>query len=273
MVDSARTTSFVPAIRHRGLAIKHHRKNWNDLTKQEYVYEKISVTKNNDFVRGGAIHQRISITPIVFASVMSFLAGCSDVVCLQRFHCYTSMMTGNLVMMSISIAEGNWAEALLKLSIITSFFVGTCISRSLSWICNKDRDTPTAAKKRHLKVIALITLVMFTLYDKMAAHQMWVANLIPIANGIVYSCANQELNATITQLMTGHLTKLGSSVVDRFAGPSYLWNKGSLMSLGIISSFVVGAFAGLKLSTSSFGKDGPLFTLLGFIYAALLALY
>jgi uncharacterized membrane protein YoaK (UPF0700 family) len=114
---------------------------------------------------------------------------------------------------------------------------------------------------------------MFTLYDKMAAHQMWVANLIPIANGIVYSCANQELNATITQLMTGHLTKLGSSVVDRFAGPSYLWNKGSLMSLGIISSFVVGAFAGLKLSTSSFGKDGPFFTLLGFVYAALLALY
>jgi hypothetical protein len=40
-----------------------------------------------------------------FASIMAILAGITDALCLQRFHCFVTMMTGNTIVMSISLSE------------------------------------------------------------------------------------------------------------------------------------------------------------------------
>jgi len=225
-------------------------------------------------VRGGGNSQKPSMPPLAFASSMSFLAGYSDVICFQKFQCYTSMMTGNLIMLSISLAEGNWIEAVRKSSLIISFFIGACISRSFELLCkDKQNSTMETRSKIHLKRIAPIVFVLFSMYDCVTTTQEWAKYTLALAYGMVYSAANQALGATITQLMTGHITKLGFAVSDRFIGRQKRWNPGSLMSLCIVSSFVVGAVAGLQPLLSSFGNGDSVFTIIGLLYATLLLIY
>lgn len=262
--------------------IGQHPRNKLDATKiREGFFIKtlrhvLHSTRSNFYheLRGGAGPQSISIPPLAFASTMSFLAGCSDVVCIRRFHCYTSMMTGNIITMSVAIAERNWIEVMWKLSLVTCFFIGTCAARTIYSVFPLNRDSAKdPAKHQHLKYVAAFVFALFVLYDLLPGNQRWAVTLLALAYGMVYSSANQALDATITQLMTGHITKLGTAISDRFLGPCRQWNKGTLMSLCIVSSFVIGVIFGVGVSTSSFGKDGPFFTLLGFLYSLTLALY
>ena len=275
-VASAAASSFVsPPLEFNGAMheVTERRKHTVVPIQQRHAPAVTHLSSRNVQIRGGAGQQQVSVPPLLFASMMSFLAGCSDVVCFQRFQYYTSMMTGNLIMTSVALAEGNWADAILKASLIASFFTGACTARSIEWVCKQNKHAGSSSNRQHLKFIAPIVLVLFTLYDQLALKQRQAINLLPLAYGMVYSSANQALGATITQLMTGHLTKLGTAISDYFLGPNKQWNKGSLMSFGIVGSFVVGAFTGLKISLTSFGKGGPFFTVLGLVYAALLTLY
>lgn len=225
-------------------------------------------------VRGGSGNKSVSLPPLLFASLMTFSAGCSDVICYQRFHYYTSMMTGNLLMMSIAVAERNWRGVLGKISLIACFCIGAYTVRTIEFLCTRNQnETSSISKRQHLKCTALIVPFLFALYDLFASRRIWAVNLLPLAYGMVYSSANQALGATMTQLMTGHLTKLGTAVSDKFARPNQRWNAGSLMSFCIVSSFIIGAFMGVKISLSSFGKSGPFFPVQGLIYALLLASY
>jgi uncharacterized membrane protein YoaK (UPF0700 family) len=184
------------------------------------------------------------------------------------------MMTGNLIMISIALAEKNWADAMTRMSFATSFFIGTCTSRNVEWLSKQNDPTSIRFQKRHhLKYVAFIAFTLFALYARLAATQKWAINLLPLAFGMVYSSANQELGGTITQLMTGHLTKLGTAFSDRAIRQNKTWNDGSLMSVCIVGSFMIGAFAGLIISVSPFGKGDSFFAMLGLLYAASLSLF
>jgi uncharacterized membrane protein YoaK (UPF0700 family) len=70
---------------------------------------------------------------------MAILAGITDALCLQRFHCFVTMMTGNTIVMSISLSEKRWKHALWRASLITSYLLGAvCVQSfeltSLKWI-------------------------------------------------------------------------------------------------------------------------------------------
>lgn len=237
---------------------------------RDLLHTSFTTFNDNVSLRGGFTLPRITVPSLAFASIMSFLSGCSDALCLQRFRCYTTMMTGNIIMMSIAVAEKNWLEALWKSSLISCFFVGATFARSIEWICQKGDLVKSSSTRGHLRCIAPIIFSLFALFDRLGSNQRWKLSVLTIGYGMVYSSANQALDATITQLMTGHVTKLGFAVSDRVMGQHESWNKGTLMSLCIVSSFVVGVMFGVMVSGSSFVKEGPLFTLLGFIYATCL---
>ena len=74
-----------------------------------------------------------------FASIMAILAGITDALCLQRFHCFVTMMTGNTIVMSISLSEKRWKHALWRASLIMRYLLGAvCVQSfeltSLKWI-------------------------------------------------------------------------------------------------------------------------------------------
>jgi len=224
-----------------------------------------------------------TIHPLAFASIMAFLAGYSDVLCVKKFHCYAAMMSGNIVTMSIALGERKWKDAMWRLSLVGSYLVGAASVRSIELSCQKQRvesNEESQKSKKHLKIVAPIVAAVFAIADRAIGKSaiisegghMWNLSLLALGYGMVYASANQALNATITQLLTGHVTKLGSAVSDRFLGTARQWNKGVVTSVCILGSFVIGGTVGGQI-LSLIPKEFPLFTLLGIVYALLLALF
>ncbi|KAL9186266.1 hypothetical protein ACHAXT_005504 [Thalassiosira profunda] len=219
---------------------------------------------------------RVYFPPLAFASTMAFLAGYSDVICVRQFNCYAAMMSGNVVVTSMALAEKKWTEALGRLSLIGSYLLGAASVRSIELIHRRSAESETKSNQ-HLTMVAPIVAVIFAIANHlvMGLHsdsQKWKLALLAFGYGMVYASANQALNATITQLLTGHIVKLGTAVSDRFVGTTRQWNAGSLLSLCILGSFIAGGACG-TLSLPSVPKDFPFFTVLGIGYALVLSFY
>jgi uncharacterized membrane protein YoaK (UPF0700 family) len=103
----------------------------------------------------------------------------------------------------------------------------------------------------------------------------WDVPLLAVGYGMIYSISNRLLNSTMTHVVTGHLTKLGESLVSDMSCLS-----GILTSVRVLISFVCGVVLGVRLHRVSNVIDGdgdgggglPIFTLLGVVYASVLAL-
>mmetsp|Transcript_41182 Transcript_41182/g.74233 ORF Transcript_41182/g.74233 Transcript_41182/m.74233 type:complete len:341 (-) Transcript_41182:62-1084(-) len=255
---------------------------------------------NNDMTRflarirgGGSLDvvsnkpRNTTINPLAFASIMAFLAGYSDVICLQKFHCYATMMTGNVISMSMALAERKWNDALWRLSLVGSYVIGAASVRSIEMSCrqrimaSESQSSSQKSNHPHLKIVAPIVAAVFAIADKLligsssiiSDGQKWNLALLALGYGMVYASANQALNATITQLVTGHITKLGSAVSDRFLpGGARQWNKGVVTSVCILGSFIVGGIFGVQILSVA-PNEFPLFASLGIVYALLLAMF
>ena len=249
-------------------------KNWNDSKNVSLATSNFKSSSDciDVYRGGGAVRGNGYIGSLPFASTMAFLAGCSDVLCIRRFQCYTAMMTGNVVSMSMSLADKKWTEATRRLSLIGCYFVGAIIVRSTESVCKepikKNSSTMSASQGsdfRSRKIICSIVVAIFAIADRM----VWI-NLLALGYGIVYASANLLLNGTITQLLTGHVTKLGIAVSDRLLGADKDWNHGTSTTFCIIVSFVSGGLLGTVLSHLK--QERPIFAMIGVIYALLLAL-
>ena len=257
------------------------------LNASSYYLSNHSVTKVG---RGGGVdNNKRCIHPLAFTSIMAFLAGCSDILCIRRFQCYAAMMTGNIVSMSIALAEQNWEEVFWKLSLIGSYFVGTISARSTEWMCQR-RTSLHGKVTRPRKVIAPVIFATFAIADRLtrvspvgsiSEKQKWnvAIPILALGYGMVYASANQALNGTITNLLTGHVTRVGSAVSDRFFSGERKWNNGASVSLCILGSFILGGMFGtvfedvLKFMPLQSGQDSPVFTVMGIVYAVVLTLF
>jgi uncharacterized membrane protein YoaK (UPF0700 family) len=232
-------------------------------TSNRYALELVS----NSFVyRGGeSADRRRVIHPLFFSSSMAALAGCSHVLCIKRFQCYAAMMTGNIIGLGVALAEANMSEAKFRSSLLGSFFAGTICARAL------ESRSVVCKDKQHHKVVAPIAVGAFAIADRIPDGQKRKLVLLSAAYGLVYASANQALNATITQLMTSHVTKLGAAISDCVGSANRCFNTGTITSLCILVSFTIGCGLGARIAM--FGQEKPIFTILGFIYAVLLLLF
>jgi uncharacterized membrane protein YoaK (UPF0700 family) len=133
-------------------------------------------------------------------------------------------------------------------------------------------------------VIAPIVIVIFAIAEKLLSSTSSsssegkykiVIPILALGYGMVYATANRALNATMTQLLTGHVTKLGSSFSDYLiGGGSKPWSgkKEVIMSSCILASFVSGGVVGSRL-LALVATGFPLFALLGLVYALVLVLF
>ena len=214
---------------------------------------------------GESFDQRRIIHPLFFSSSMAALAGCSHVLCMKRFEVYAAMMTGNIISFGVAMAEGNMSDAKFRLSLIGSFLSGTICSRSLE-------SRSLCKDKQHHKVVAPIAVGIFGIADRIPDNHKEKLVLLSAVYGLVYATANSALNATITQLMTGHLTKLGAAISDRVGSTKLFFNSGTVTSFSILASFTLGCALGAKIFMAV-NPERPIFTIIGAIYAVLLILF
>ncbi len=206
---------------------------------------------------------------LIFSSAMATMAGCSHVLCIQKFQVYAAMMTGNVIVVGVALAEGNMNEIKFRFSMVGSYFAGTVCARSIEQSCCGDYSD-----KRHHTVVAPAVVAMFAIADRIPAdHQKKKLVLLSAAYGMVYATASQALNGTITQLMTGHITKLGTAVSDRLRNANAgHWNAGTLSSFCILGSFILGCTFGARIF-ALLKQEQPIFTVIGVLYAILLLLF
>ena len=237
--------------------------------------------------------------PQILASIFAFLAGYSNVLCYHKFQCYATMMTGNIVTMSMFLAEQNWGEALWRCTLVACYLIGSSLVRAIELQCQKCTTTTTTSsssvssgapvsqqRKQHYKVIAPIVAAIFAIAEKLLSSSSpspykIVVPMLALGYGMAYATANRALDATMTQLLTGHITKLGSSFSDYVFGRSgaaaeaQLWSgkkKEVIMSSCILSSFVFGGIVGSRL-LGLVASEFPHFSSLGLIYALVLAVF
>ena len=236
-------------------------------------------------LRGGSDHQvrggRVLSTPLFFASAMACLAGCSNTICFRQFQCYATMMTGNLVLLSISLAEQNWGDAVRRLSYVASYLAGAVVARMVELACRqRAEDSSRQYTNQHLKIMSDLLVVVFSLAQwtiaKMAdpsiASGGLKLNLVLLAfgYGIIYSSASQLLNGTICQLMTGHITRVGVSIADKLK--TGVWPRGIKFSICIPISFVIGGALGIGWQHIVGRSTFPYFLVLSLFYATILRL-
>jgi len=271
----------------RGL---HHKQNRRSLTTEERIHIPRldfipSPSKDDEYLnsngvtlfnRGGnldvATKRNIILSPLAFASIMALLAGYSHVLCLQKFRTFAAMMSGNIISMSIDMAGKRWNDALWKSSLFGGYFLGTASVRSIELLCHRKGH-------EHLKIVAPIVAVVFATAEKLiGSSSNYLSDgktfifLLTLGYGMVYASVTQALNGTITQLLTGHLTKLGSAIPDRFLGPTKQWNKGIMTSVCILGSFVIGCTFGSQV-LHVVSEDFPVFAILGSVYALVLTMF
>ena len=240
--------------------------------------------------------------PQILASIFAFLAGYSNVLCYHKFQCYATMMTGNIVTMSMFLAEQNWGEALWRCTLVACYLIGSSLVRAIELQCQKCTTTTTTTsssdssgalvsqqRKQHYKVIAPIVAAIFAIAEKLlssstSSSYKIVVPMLALGYGMTYATANRALDATMTQLLTGHITKLGTLFSDYTFGrssaaasaveshPSSGKKKEAIMSSCILSSFVFGGIVGSRL-LSLVATGFPHFALLGLIYALVLMLF
>ena len=70
-------------------------------------------------------------TPALEAALLVMIAGYADAIGFLQFRAFAGQMTGNTILLAISIIEAGWLEALFYVAVIAAFLIGVVISGGL----------------------------------------------------------------------------------------------------------------------------------------------
>lgn len=199
-----------------------------------------------------------------FASIMAILAGISDALCLHRFNCYVTMMTGNTIVMSISLSEKRWKHALWRASLIGSYLLGAVCIQSI--------------ELTSLKWAVPIVTGIFSIADYLLTFhpERWQSHAVPIlalGYGMIYGYAYQELDRNSVDVINGHIIMLGSMISDYLLGRLPVDVEQMALSSCVLVSLVMGCIVGCRLSCVLKPTSFPYFACLGISYAAVFTVY
>ena len=144
------------------------------------------------------------LPPMLQAGVLVMIAGYADAIAFLQHRAFAGQMTGNTILLAISLAEGGWSQAGFYLAVIASFLVGVAISGSLV------RLGIAQAVALSLAAVALAVCAFVT--------ARWGASLLAFAMGTQNAAATHFGAATLnTVFITGDLQKLFEKVL------AWLW--------------------------------------------------
>src|SRR5262245_25787734 len=148
------------------------------------------------------------LPPMLQAGLLVMIAGYADALGFLQHRAFAGQMTGNTILLAISIAEATWSQAGFYLAVIASFLVGVAIAGSL-------------VRLGHAQALAL-SLAGVALAICAFVTARWGALLLAFAMGTQNAAATRFGAATLnTVFITGDLQKLFEKVLG------WLWQRDS----------------------------------------------
>jgi uncharacterized membrane protein YoaK (UPF0700 family) len=140
------------------------------------------------------------LPPALQAGLLVMIAGYADAIGFLQHRAFAGQMTGNTILLAISLAEAGWSQAGFYLAVIVSFLIGVAISGSLV------RLGYAQAMALSLAAVALAICAFVT--------ARWGALLLAFAMGAQNAAATHFGAATLnTVFITGDLQKLFEKVL------------------------------------------------------------
>jgi uncharacterized membrane protein YoaK (UPF0700 family) len=159
-----------------------------------------------------AVHSPLAKRAIPLIGLLCSVAGSIDASAyLLGGRVFVANMTGNTVLLAISILQRNAREAALRGSLVAAFLAGVIIARVLTRIVGE-----TPAKAQRISVLGVESLVLLMLAWKNAGAHMdllllLLACVLGIQNGAFRYIGGFHLNTTF---ITGDLELLGEAIMD-----------------------------------------------------------
>jgi uncharacterized membrane protein YoaK (UPF0700 family) len=172
------------------------------------------------------------LPPTMQAGLLVMIAGYADAIGFLQHRAFAGQMTGNTILLAISMAEAGWSQTGFYLAVIISFLIGVAISGSLV------RLGYAQAIALSLAAVALAICAFVT--------ARWGALLLAFAMGAQNAAATHFGAATInTVFITGDLQKLFEKVLGWLWQPrSAAKNEASSAGFAILALVWVEYFAG-----------------------------
>ncbi len=164
--------------------------------------------------------------------MLAVVAGYADTVGYLRFDAFAGLMSGNTVMLGISIAHGDALSALHRAAIIAAFLCGIAVSSVL--------------RRRGVPLFAIVAGEMVLLIAAALVAPLAAAPLLALAMGLQNAAVTQFAGATLnTVFMTGNLQKFTQAVVN-FHTPD---DRAVITGVAVLwSSYLFGCAAGVIAS-------------------------
>ncbi|HKW53893.1 MAG TPA: YoaK family protein [Stellaceae bacterium] len=142
------------------------------------------------------------------ACVLAAIAGYADTIGFLRFDAFAGLMTGNTILLGISLASAQLLRAAFYGAIIGTFLAGVLLSRALLQLGAAQWMTLTVTSALHVACGFL--------------GRRWAALLLALAMGMQNAAATRFGGVSLnTVFITGNLQKLGEGLV------AWLWRRRS----------------------------------------------
>ncbi|MEW6371055.1 MAG: YoaK family protein [Pseudomonadota bacterium] len=155
---------------------------------------------------------------------MGFLAGYVDTFgFIALFGLFTAHVTGNFVLIAVSLADPAQTPSLLKLLAFPAFILGVAAARLLVANCER-RGRPATRPVYLLQLVLLLGFMVFGMLAEPVGRHVgalaMAAGLLGTAAMGAHSAASKLLlsNLAPTSMMTGNVTQLVIDTVDRLRG-------------------------------------------------------
>lgn len=187
---------------------------------------------------------------------------------ISRGGVFANAQTGNIVLLGLNMASGQWSRVLYYLVPIIAFVLGIFLAESIRGKCMYNR-------KMHWRQLVLILEMLVLLFVAVLPQGKFdmIANV-----AVSFICAMQvesfrkmNGNAFATTMCTGNL-RSGTERLYRFGRTGEVKElEKSLQYYGIILIFIIGAMAGMWL-TKQFAQKAVLFAC-GMLFMAFLMMF
>ena len=187
---------------------------------------------------------------------------------MSRGGVFANAQTGNIVLLGLNMASGQWSRVIYYLVPINAFVLGIFLAESIRGKCMYNR-------KMHWRQLVLILEILVLLFVAVLPQGKFdmIANV-----AVSFICAMQvesfrkvNGNAFATTMCTGNL-RSGTERLYRFGRTGEVKElEKSLQYYGIILIFIIGAMAGMWL-TKQFAQKAVLFAC-GMLFLAFLMMF
>jgi uncharacterized membrane protein YoaK (UPF0700 family) len=157
----------------------------------------------------GDKQMKIQREQIICCMLLCVACGIVDAMGFLRHGIFAANMTGNTVLLGISVADLQWARALDRATPLLVFFVGAMSARLLLTRLGRRAWVPL------LLEAALLVMALALLPDS-----KWSLSLITFAMGIQSTAVTQFAGVTLsTVVVTSTMARISEAFADRLAAP------------------------------------------------------